>query len=909
MFAEALYHLTIRPLEILFETIFFILFGLTGKPLFTIVGLSIFVNILVLPLYRRADKLQSEQRIQEKQMEGRLSHIKKTFKGDEKVMMTQAYYRISGYKPIFALKGASSLLLQIPFFIAAYRFLSGVSVLDGMPSLLVRSFSDPASSFFLIKDLGAPDGALSIGNISINVLPVLMTLINIISGTVYSKDHLVKEKVQLIVTALVFLVLLYNSPSGLVLYWTFNNIFSLCKNVVQKVIESRKNHSANVSAVSDNLSEHTTAELSKNESSRISDGLFFACAFFLALLTGFYIPSNLLASSATEFINPLKIFDPSLYLVYSFFLGIGVFVVWIGIYYLFSDNKKRRIFSAVMAVLCVCAFADYLLSGHGLGKISAELKYDNVPVFGMKIILLDLLLLVALSFIMVLIVRKKPSFVTNTVLVGCAAMLCISFVNVHGISSEYKEYEKIYSSSADYDLMPEITLSRTGKNVVVIMLDRSLGAAMMYELNERPDLATAFDGFTYYHDTVSFGSQTNLAMPAVFGGYEYMPHEMNKRAEESLEEKTNEALKVLPVLFLNNGYGVTVMDPPYAGYQETPDLSIFDDYPDIKKYISNNKMNSGAEEMSMLSFERKKRNMFYYAFMKTVPLPLQGVLYDNGNYNMGMTKTFGFTEGGDESLYDEELGMYVQRTEDLIHAQGVSSSFMGWYSVLENLSGITNIKDEDKGEFLMMYNAASHESTLLQMPDYTPAGEIDNSPFYSDETYIIGGAQMHLDTERNRGAYHANMASLLRLGEWFDYLRSEGVYDNTRIIIVSDHGDDLHMFWGFAYGEEKLPCERFLPLFMVKDFDSHGFNISTEFMTNADTCIMAASGGVVRDAVNPFTGKALDGHEKNEETLWITASNDWSIKINNGNTFLPANWYTVNGSPYDVNSWEFLGNE
>ena len=40
MFAEALYHLTIRPLEILFETIFFILFGLTGKPLFTIVGLS-----------------------------------------------------------------------------------------------------------------------------------------------------------------------------------------------------------------------------------------------------------------------------------------------------------------------------------------------------------------------------------------------------------------------------------------------------------------------------------------------------------------------------------------------------------------------------------------------------------------------------------------------------------------------------------------------------------------------------------------------------------------------------------------------------------------------------------------------------------------------------------------------------
>ncbi|WP_228378566.1 hypothetical protein [Treponema endosymbiont of Eucomonympha sp.] len=29
--------------------------------------------------------------------------------------------------------------------------------------------------------------------------------------------------------ALVFLVLLYNSPAGLVLYWTVNNVFSLAK--------------------------------------------------------------------------------------------------------------------------------------------------------------------------------------------------------------------------------------------------------------------------------------------------------------------------------------------------------------------------------------------------------------------------------------------------------------------------------------------------------------------------------------------------------------------------------------------------------------------------------------------------------------------------------------------------------
>ena len=59
-----------------------------------------------------------------------------------------------------------------------------------------------------------------------------MTVINIIAGFIYAKKGQIKEKIKLIIIALVFLVLLYNSPSGLVFYWTLNNLFSLCKNIV-----------------------------------------------------------------------------------------------------------------------------------------------------------------------------------------------------------------------------------------------------------------------------------------------------------------------------------------------------------------------------------------------------------------------------------------------------------------------------------------------------------------------------------------------------------------------------------------------------------------------------------------------------------------------------------------------------
>lgn len=60
-----------------------------------------------------------------------------------------------------------------------------------------------------------------------------MTVINIFSGISYSKQSSFHEKIQIYGLALVFLFLLYNSPSGLVIYWICNNLFSFAKNIVK----------------------------------------------------------------------------------------------------------------------------------------------------------------------------------------------------------------------------------------------------------------------------------------------------------------------------------------------------------------------------------------------------------------------------------------------------------------------------------------------------------------------------------------------------------------------------------------------------------------------------------------------------------------------------------------------------
>ena len=80
---------------------------------------------------------------------------------------------INGYKTIYAFRGTLGLLIQIPFFIAAYNFIHSISGLNGQ-------------SFLFIKDLSQPDALIHIGNISINLLPFVMTLFSLLAGFVYA---------------------------------------------------------------------------------------------------------------------------------------------------------------------------------------------------------------------------------------------------------------------------------------------------------------------------------------------------------------------------------------------------------------------------------------------------------------------------------------------------------------------------------------------------------------------------------------------------------------------------------------------------------------------------------------------------------------------------------------------------
>ncbi|MBR6650069.1 MAG: YidC/Oxa1 family membrane protein insertase [Clostridia bacterium] len=910
-FGSILGNIFIGPLKLIFEIIFEFANRLIGHPGLAIIFLSLMMNILVLPLYRRADAMQEESRDTEAKLSEGVAHIKKTFSGDERMMILQTYYRQNNYKPTNALNGSISLLLEIPFFMAAYQFLSHLEILNGV-------------SLGPIKDLGAPDGLIVIGGIAINLLPILMTLVNVISSAMYLKGFPLKTKIQLYAMAGFFLVFLYTSPSCLVFYWTLNNVFSLVKTIFYKLKNPKKvlnflmsavglallvfvaffyeteslKRQLFITAVGIGLQLPLVLSLLKNKLSRFGKSekkaepnkkLFWLGAVFMTVLVGFFIPSTYIAASPQEFVNTSLLNNPIWYIVSALCLSAGTFIVWFGVFYWLASPKGKVVFDKLVWVMSGVMLVNYMFFGTKLGNISASLQYDEGMMFELSEKLINLAVVVVLAALLVLVINKWKKVVSLVLVTAIVALGGMSVVNATKINGSIKQI-----TSAGQNEMPSYELSTEGQNVVVIMLDRALNEYIPYIFNEKPELKEQFAGFTYYSNTISFGAKTNFGSPPIFGGYEYTPVEMNKRDEELLVEKHNEALLVTPVLFSQNNFDVTVCDPIYPNYQWIPDLSIYDEYPEIDTYITKDKF--GDVKQAETVIENNYRNFFCFGVMKSSPLFIQPTIYNNGAYNQIRTES------------DEEVTS-VQTMDSMSTSTGMNATFVKNYNAMLAMPYMTKITDEAKNTFVFMSNDMTHDTMLLQTPDYVPAQNVDNTEYDAAhaDRFVVDGKELKMETNLQMAHYHANMAAMINLGKWFDYLRENNVYDNTRIILVSDHGQGLMHFDDMVLGSENdslSNTEYYYPLLMVKDFNSKEFVTNEEFMTNADVPTLAMD-GLIENPVNPFTGKPINSDAKYEHDQFVIVSIDYDVLVNNGYTFMPAWWASVKDDMRDADNWTF----
>ena len=898
-----LYNMILGPISQLIEIAYILFDKVFDNTGIALVGVSMTVTLLCLPLYIVAESWQETERNIQAKMKNNVNQIKQVFKGDEQYMILSTYYRQNHYHPIMALRSSFGILIQIPFFFAAYHILSSLPDLQG-------------KSFLFIKDMGKPDAIFSIGGFAINILPIAMTLINCISGTIYSKGHGAREKIQIYGMAALFLIVLYNSPAGLVFYWTMNNIFSLVKNIFYKMKNPIKSFYYCMVVLLVFLSIYLLFVfhrasfklkliatifiwalipipvylkginwLIKNFFSQIYTdskkrfALFLTAELGLTFLCGLALPSGLISSSVQEFSNIDNYTNPVAFLHSSFWISFGLVIFWPTCVYFLFKEKVQTILSVAYSAIFAGALINAFIFVGSYGSMDETLKLiDGFKYPSVLFMALNVLVIFVSVFAVSFVIKfTKPKILTGFFALLTCSLAVISVINVNSISKEYKDFEnKVSSQIDDKSSKYKFNLSKNKQNVVIFMLDRFASAYVNQILSEQKDIKENLTGFTYYPNCVSFNGHTLMGATPVYGGYDNTPYELNKRKDELIKDKLNQGILLMPrILTEQAGFNATLSDISWANASYVSDMSfisyydsdkkeIVDNYPNIRginllsKYTGDFKREVLLPEYKGMSLSHVlNRNLFWTSLFRITPSPLRGAIYNKGTWwENGVPKS--------------------------------SSSFPDWFSLLYYMPKITDVSSE-KPTLTIITNECTHSNEDISMYNLPLSGKISKK---ADNAYII-------DT-----------MALKQVSNFVTFLKENHVYDNTRIIVVSDHGigsrgEENYTTQNLEDGYSK---DHLNPVLLVKDFNTtEPFAVSNEFMTNADVPALALK-SIVENPVNPFTGNPVNMDNKKDGVI-VTTANLFMVYHSKSNYYYTVpedSWFTVKDNIFVDSNWARL---
>ena len=328
----------------------------------------------------------------------------------------------------------------------------------------------------------------------------------------------------------------------------------------------------------------------------------------------------------------------------------------------------------------------------------------------------------------------------------------------------------------------------------------------------------------------------------------------------------------MPRLFAENGFKTTVFDIPYFINLENSSIEEFykEVDPRIKAYYADGAVRSEEEAIRDFDYFQKaaRRNFIRHSIFLSSPLALREWIHDGGKY---LT----------QELADDW------------------NNYAGHIEELDKLDELARVSSDGADTFTIIENDTPHTWFVnLQMPDYSLVERADNSGYINKWRDTLsrtpGDRKINMYTDEQIKSYEVNMATILSIGRWLEWLKENDLYDNTRIIIVADHGydffafDDMQMDTGDG---EYVDLEQFTPLLLVKDFADGSaekpLETSEEFMTNADVPTIAFR-ELINNPVNPYTGNKISNDQKYEREQYV-----FDLRV----------WLSIKDDIYDLKNW------
>lgn len=214
----------LKPIVIFLELMIKFFYRFVKNYGVAIILMTIVIKIILFPLTHKS--FQSMRRMSA--LQPKITEIRAKYKNNPQQMNKEisSLYKKEKVNPM---GGCLPMILQLPIFYALYTLLSGMIELRN-------------ESFLWIKDLSLPDTVATLkmmipllgyrlegqGFTDINILPFIMTATTLLQSKLTTGDQSSQQgKMMTYLFPLMFFFIFWNMPSGLVLYWTIQNILTI----------------------------------------------------------------------------------------------------------------------------------------------------------------------------------------------------------------------------------------------------------------------------------------------------------------------------------------------------------------------------------------------------------------------------------------------------------------------------------------------------------------------------------------------------------------------------------------------------------------------------------------------------------------------------------------------------------
>ena len=417
--------------------------------------------------------------------------------------------------------------MQLPFLTAAYFMLDKLTDIVGQ-------------AWWLIDDLSSPDALLG----GLNLLPLLMTVINIV-GAFFIKDFSRRDKIQASVIAVLFLVLLYNASSALLIYWTCNNLWTTISILIKPIIPKKFNFAQT------RLKKFLSLELIP---------LNFSLILFI------FIPLDVYLTNAEELWFSAKDIFP--------YMMIGAILSFILLCFVekFLSASSRKFFQVVLFSLVILFFLQSYLLNPNYTIIELSQREEDVGENLFNLIIWVYFLLVTIYL------AKKHS--TEKVL-GVGKTLCLMLVAVQIFSLCYFLTNNSIDKR-DYNVLTTANLLDVSskENIIVLVLDMFDKNVFEEIRKNEPELIAQLDGFTFYPDALSIFGFTDYSLPQMLTGKAY---DNSQSYSDYIQSAWDSSKRFYEILHEHN-YDISV----YTGFNYVPKNAPVDNLLNQEKSLSIN---------------------------------------------------------------------------------------------------------------------------------------------------------------------------------------------------------------------------------------------------------------------------------------------------------------------------------